>query len=236
MTTPIQHGYPDYGRTAARANVIYHNINDPDIDGQETLPRKFVGDRAHVGFFIQPSAGGFNILFSFHEEEVAASEMGSHNFDIPAGKVANLTIPVCGPWLEIIVTPSAVNSAYTFKVWGTDYPDTYSRNNPIAGSLISQHNVNVGAGATANYAATKIWPGPVSWHVKSTAASWQAFLESVDYQGNVRTLDWDNNAGPNVIRQLYLPHQGVNVRVVNLDAAIKVFYVYVNAHPFGRYG
>jgi hypothetical protein len=236
MTTPIAHGYPDFTRVVAKSDVVYHNIDDLDIDAQETLARKFVGDRTHIGFFIQPSAGGFNLYFSFHGQPVAAEEMGSHSFDVPIGTVAQLTIPVAGPWMEIVVTPSAVNSAYTFKVWGTDTADTYSRTSPNAGSLISQHGVNINAGATRNDAATRLWPGPAAWGVKATATAWQAFLERKDYTGAVTVIDWINNANSGELRQLYLPHQPINIRTVNLDGVARTFYVYINAHPFGRYG
>jgi hypothetical protein len=238
MTAPISHGYPDFGRTLARANVIYHNFSDADIDASETLASRFCGDRAFLTFRFFAVTNHFNLRFEFWDSASGGSFLAVDIWSCRAGKFITGSIPVLGPWLRVVVAPSAVNSAYEFRVYGTDapyWPDTGSSFN---NNLYAQDGISIGAGATRTDNFALIWPGPATWHAASTAASWTSYLEAIDDVGTTSIIDRATQVqdGPGNRRLVYLPRALCRVRTTNNDASARTFFLFVTGHPRGLWG
>lgn len=236
MTAPVAHGYPDYGRTSARANVLYHDVTDADIDAQEALPRKFVGDRAYIQFFFSADTNHFDLSFTYSIGSAGQQTTATQKFSCRQGGSIESSDPVKGPYVSVVVTPSAVNSAYTFKMWGTDGPSHQGSNDDFGNLLYDQDGISIGATTTRTDEISVVWPGPASFFVVSTAASWTSYVEGINKSGTVRHIARRSQVSPVEPQLFFLPRSTVRIRTTNNDAGARLFFMYLNAHPQGLYG
>lgn len=236
MTLPVAHGYPDYGRTYARADITYHDVSDADLDAVETLPRKFVGDRPYLGFFLSPSVNHIRIRFLFFDQPAGGTFRGVQVWEARDDTVARGNVSVTGSYMDVEVTPSAANAAYSLVCWGTDAPMPQHGADSTENSLVSIHNLVIGGGGSSITEHPLVWPGPASWTVHTNATAWDARLETISYLGTVRTLDRLGSGGQETHHQAYLPRAPLRTQILNLDGVDRTFSLYLTAHPLGQFG
>lgn len=236
MTAPIAVGFPDWGRTSARAKVIYHDITDLDIDAVEQLPVKYVGDHTYLQVFFSAVTNHFFVAIDFKDQELGGTTIGWQSFTIRQGDSFRHTFPIPGPFVSIAVTPSAVNSAYLLNAWSTSVPD--QGNGPFdSGRVkIDLDGISIAAGATRTDSLDGPWPGWWSWGGESTAASWISKLEAIDDVGGITVLDRLSQGTGAARRLLHLPFSSLRIRTTNNDAGARSFFIYGTSHPYGRFG
>lgn len=236
MTAPIAVGYPDYGRTSARAKVIYHAITDPDIDAVEVLPTKYVGDHQYLQIFFSATTNHFFVEMFFKDQELGGTSIRWHSFSIRQGDTFLHTFPIPGPFVSITVTPSAVNSAYSLNAWSTSVPDQGNGVFDNGRVGIDLDGTSIGAGVTRTDSLNGPWPGWWSWGGESTAASWISKLEAISDSGAVTVLDRLSQGTGAARRLLHLPFSSLRIRTTNNDAGARSFFIYGTSHPYGRFG
>lgn len=236
MTSPLLHGYPDYGRTSARSNILFHDIEDTDIDAQEVLTLRFCGDRGYIQFFFAADTGHFDVSFRYYVSPVGAGFTVTQKFSCRQGFSLQTSDPVKGASFDVVVTPSAANSAYRFQCWGTDVPSHQGVNDDWGNLLLSEDGTAIGAGATITQTIPNVWPGPASFFAAATATSWVTRVQGINRTGAVRTIARITEAGPPGHHRLYLPRSTVRVQTTNNDGVGRNVFLFLSAHPQGLYG
>lgn len=236
MTQPVSHGYPDYGRTSARADVLWHDIIDPDIDAQETLPKKFIGDRGYVQFFFSADTNHFDLTFNYYMDAGLTQLSTATAWSCRSGNHIEASDPVKAPWVVVVVTPSAVNSAYTFRMWGTDVPANTLSINDTGTQLYDLDGVSIGAGVTRTDVLIPTYSGPATWRMATNSTNWSSYLEAITPTGAIVHIDRISQDQVSERILVYLPRATCRVRTTNNEAAAKTFFGFVSAHPQGIYG
>lgn len=231
MTAPIPHGYPDWGRVAAVSDKIIYADTPSGINGLVTYDRVFVGDAPFIGMALRPTTHHFEFRFLFYDDESAGNLLTGQFFSVRNGSDLMLTIPVAGPWLEMSALPSTSGAAFDRTVWTASSANLYDRNN-FVGSILLNHNANVGAGTTVSVSATRVAPGEAYWSVRSLATNWEMRLETVDYTGTVRRIENASSLGSAIQRGgIFLPPIDARVTLVNNDAASAFMFFSLTARP-----
>lgn len=231
MTQPSPHGYPDWGRYSASADKEIDNQVWADMDVATTFGPYFVGDVEWVNIVVTASAQHFRYRMQFRSSNVAIADMHNQEFIARSVGLSFLSFPVTGPWLFILVTPSAINSTGGFILTSGRRGGNPVNGNSIPNVLISRVNTAVGAGATVTVDATTTYPGPALWNLFVTPAAWTANIDSLDENAVTTRLDTVDNTVGKSSRQLYLPYQPIRLSVTNTSGAGGVFNATVMGVP-----
>lgn len=223
MTAPITHGYPDWGRFAAQSTVIYNRESATVTNGTVVRGPFFVGDVEALGlsFFSGNNEGMVFLVWS--ADEAGAEVMAIEEYHITDLGNVNIGIPVAGPWVEAqVVIGAAGTLTFDLILWAMPkrrtFPDAPGNN-----ILISSVNTAIAAGATATNNATRTWPGPAYWSGWQGVSNFVVFLEALDANGNVYTLDRWQGAGQDFRTLIFLPALPCRIRHVNQTGGANVY-------------
>src|SRR5688572_17716819 len=96
MTTPVQVGYPDWGRYSARATKVYVNAAATASVGLlDNYGPFYVGDVPYLGIAIQ-SDQPLQTIITTYSDESATVQLGFHSIDVRANGQADIILPVFG--------------------------------------------------------------------------------------------------------------------------------------------
>jgi hypothetical protein len=222
VTTPIQHGYPDWGRFDARADVVLAVTSVINHAGQDYGPF-FVGHITHLAFYLGIGTRGVDVTFKFYSDAALSVQLGELIYSLAPGALASWSIPVTAPYLVVNFQPQGGNSDWDFRLWSVagNVPKMWGDGPPIA--LISDLGHNVAGGGVVVVAATEVVPGDCHFEVDTTVATWQAFLETVDSTGTVTRIARITNTLNIVPQRLLLPPALSQVRINNQTGAAGLF-------------
>lgn len=231
MTQPSPHGYPDWGRYSASADKEITTEVWADMDVATVFGPYFVGDVDWVNIIVTASAQHFRYRMRFRADIASVTDIHNQEFVARSVGLSFLSFPVTGPWLSILVTPSAANSTGGFTLSTASRGGNPVNANSTPNVLLSTTNNAIGAGITEANDVVGTFPGPAIWNVFATPATWVAFVESIDETGALTRLDTiDNNVG-RASRQLYLPYEPLRVSFNNSSAAAGNYTITVMTVP-----
>lgn len=205
-----------------------------DID--DAFPVIPVGDHRYIGFSWISNTNHFRLTFSFYDSPSGGFLMGQERFDIRQGERLTMSIPVGGPFLIISFNVSAAGASYSIQAWGMASPAFWTPQLPNDSILYALDNTSIAATTARTDNLPRPWPGPVSWHAVSTAASWTSYIEAVSYTGGITMIDRCTQGTPADRRYLHLPRSSCRIRTTNNDASARTFFIFLSAHPWGIYG
>lgn len=218
MSQPESHGYPDWGRYAAGSDkVVYFDTSAIAVSGESYGPF-FVGDSPYLGVTLTPNTNAARFELSFWQTSAVSGFMGDYYVDCQPATSFNGLIASQGPWLLITANTPVVGGLATKRIWSSHsmYGSAWL---PLEGSMISRNGAAVGAGATVLTQAGRVRPGPAVWNVFSALATWTAWIDVVDYLGNLTRLDTITQAQGNASRSLFLPPANVRFNFQNTTGA-----------------
>lgn len=212
MTSPVAHGYPDWGRFEASADKLLAFDQQLDVDAGTSYPRFFVGDVPYVSVWLNAITNHFAFTLRFLDAQTGGNFLAQQVCSVRDGSEFDATIPVSGPWLELTATPSAANSAFQYALATARTPHIGMRsgyNDPVLVSF----NATVGAGASLTTEAVRVYAGEAHWFAETALATWTARLETFDFAGASIILDeFRGITAGHEGRQVFIPP--VNMRIV----------------------
>lgn len=231
MTAPIAHGYPDWGRFAARADTVWIRSNGFNVDVSATHGPFLSAAYQFLRIKFTASANHFQVFIEFYEDQAGMFSTGIHNFECRQGTTLDWIFPILGPWMAVIVVPNVVASTYTLglhSAWGPYHPTS---SGPDQNLLINRINESVPAGATENYDATFIWPAEAHWFAEKPAGTHEIRLVTLDTLGNETPL---SRLGPDLTSTrtpVFLTARMARIKFVNSAAAAAVFHATLVGRP-----
>jgi hypothetical protein len=228
----VQHGYPDYGRFQARADVILLNEN-PVINADAVRGPFFVGGFTHLGISAVVFAGTCELQFDYTGDEAGGILLASQFVSLRTDDSCAIAIPILGPWLELHINVGTVPLDFIIEMWTTAGPGF---GNPLGLStsvLLSVDGVNVNAAATRTDDLGAVWPGEASFFADFPAgANFTIKLLSVDKGGVTKLLAYVDQNTPQGNHSVFLPATHLRVTSLNSDAAAHPVFLSLAARPF----
>lgn len=231
MTQPVSHGYPDWGRYAAVADKVLVADTQSNISVTTTYPRLFVGDVPYLGINLTVTANHMAFRFLFWDAPTGGNSLTGQGFSIRNGSDLEITIPVGGPWVELIAIPSAANSAFSRLLFTSSQSHRFTFLGYGEGILIS-FNQSIPAGNTVTFSANKVFPGEAHWFTESPGDNWTSRVETFDFAGTATIIDeFRTTTIRDAGRQIFLPPIDVRMVVVNSGAVGASFRGALVARP-----
>lgn len=231
MTAPLPHGYPDFGRYAARSDKLIHSQSNVVISAETEYGPYFVGDVPHIGLRFFAQTNHFQLQATFFDTVGASFFLGNRSFSLRQNSTLDITIPVMGAFVVFTVSPSGANSQFTLRSWNayaSMWSDLSLYNSPVLASM----DQSIGAGAAVEVDATRIWPGSAHWFVAGDATTWITELRTIDYLGTVQNIALIRRfAADSDGFIVFLPAINARIRTTNLSGSAATFRAYLVGRP-----
>lgn len=232
MTTPIAHGYPDWGRQSAASDIRVLEINGL----QQNIPTAgrgtfFVGNSPYIWIILSVDVGGLRLSLNWRDAASGGVLIASDAVDTLAGRSCDGPIAVKGPYLEIFTNVDLAGRVITVRIWHSRSVGQDHRANQHNGLIaIDAGNVNAGATQTFNPAAVRWGWGYWNTYISACAVG-SMKLYALDYLGAVQLLGyWEAGFGP-LATLLVLPPRPIQSVTFNGDAVARTYFISVYCHP-----
>lgn len=228
MTQPTPHGYPDYDRVAARANVQYISESIVNVAVEQIRGPFFVGHQPAIGLLISGNVNGWVIELEFYNDAGLTQFLEQHTFHVTtAGAILRQSISVLGPWLLLRLTPSAAASDLSVKMWATAAPSTIA-GSQLSNLLIGTTGNAIAIGATETIDAGSVWPGTAFLNFQQTAGTAVLTLASLSLGGGTTNF-WRRalTAAQPVGEMIALPVTQVRASIQNTSGAATDYSLYL---------
>lgn len=232
MTQPTAHGYPDWNRVSAQADAVFFDVSNNVINAAQSHDVGFVGNYPACGVLFRADTNHFNVEFDFYQDAARTQFIDNYEVSVRQGLTFNRNIPILGPYLQVVVTPSAAASQYDIRLWAAPNFAISTAIGSISPVLISQTQTNVAAGATSTITAARVSPGEAHVTFMTSATNWFAYVDAIDDAGVVTTID--TFGGPTfetIHHRIFLPPQTIRTRFINNDAGAQDYWMYLVARP-----
>jgi hypothetical protein len=231
MTAPVAHGYPDYGRYAARADKLIDQASAVTISATTTHGRYFVGDVPFVLPFLFADANHIRWRVQFYDAATGGNLLAGFAISTRQGSQFDATVPVVGPFMSLQITPSAANTTYSF-ILSTAHSAIFDSPTSATDNVLATINQSVAAGATVTSDSTRVWPGEATWFVRSTSTNWQFRIDTIDYLGAMLRVEHVALAAAGTQRGvIFLAPANMRLTVINGDAVAREFSTSLVARP-----
>lgn len=234
MTAPIAHGYPDWGRYAARSDVLLLDLTGEAYTGVVTHQLGFVGGYEGIAFSFIAVVGPYRVRISYGTTALSSSIVTQYTFEFQSGGMTNVVLPILGPYCFIEVRGTGASTTYTITA-STSQRDAIDQ--PASGkanAIINNYGQPIGAGATATATASVIWPGGAYLVVYCTGNNWVADVSALSYTGGNNFIDYlVSNGATETQHFLFLPCSQIQVRVTNNSGIAQTYYVFLVGRPIG---
>lgn len=230
MTAPVAHGYPDYGRYSARADLLLINQQNVAVNVDTVYNIGFVGGIEALGVVANSNGTGALWHFDYYSDAAGTLLLSRTSVETGSNRPFEKSLPTYGPFLRITLSPNAAGSTYTLVVWSTTRSAISNNGQPQRSILIAQTTVNIGAGATSTFTASRVWPGSATWSVTGQTTGFRATISHLS-RAAVATVMGSMQTGAlgTIQHQLFLPARVIEVAITNTAAGAANFDTYVTA-------
>lgn len=232
MTQPGQQGYPDFGRLATQANVLFNNEINVNVVNAGNRGPFYVGNVSHIGVNVKAYTTGTRFLLQFWADKALTTLLSSIPIDLQPGTFFKESIPVLGPQFAVTFQTVAANGNVDLQLWHAAGPFIPLTGNSIGSVLVSVDGVNVGAGSGVTDQSVRAHLGWAQWSATmDAAAAWNHKLQVVDYTGAVTTLEYTSTDTGRRSGLIFLPGALPQIASNNADGVARARHVFLHALP-----
>lgn len=235
MTQPTAHGFPDFGRQIAAADISVFETN-AFVQGALTVGRGtyFVGNLPYLWINQLVNLGGMRTTFNFVDAPSGGDFISIVSIDTLAGMVCAGPIAVTAPYVQIFTSVDVIGRQITLRLWqnyswGADYrANLHNAMLAIDGLSVNSLENEVLDAVTVHWG----W-GYFNAHME-LATLGRLRLLAIDYLGNTQLLAyWRNGIAP-IATMLTLPPRPVRLEALNGDGVARDLYaaLYFHTGPF----
>lgn len=230
MTVQTAHGYSDWGRFQAQADIEYYDDAPVNVDAVTNYGPFFVGDVPFIALRFDPLILSHKAELRFFSEVGAVNFFGSYEWHVRNGANVHQSVAVLGSWVQLRVTPSAAGSSFQARIVSAPTAGRIPGLGVNATALIQVSASAIAIGATNQAVAGNVWPGEAVWSVRTSLATFEAYLEVDDYLNVSTIIDAFTETAVDRSRTVYLPAGRMRIRIVNTSGGAGTVYYYLNAN------
>lgn len=234
MTQPVPHGYPDYGRQASESDILIYEFEDFAFTGNILSDPLFIGNAPYL-FVRVTSVANVRVSITWYTTPLANTTLGFDHVSTGDIGEASVNFAVRGTYIEIFtqIDPADEPEFVTVAVYAVRHPYNWLVDVDSPTHLIDAMNVNIAAGANQIFNAVVVRSGRVRWTADfQGATTFIVYVESVDFDGVVRRLDFVRAQARATSRELYIPPIPVRIRAFNQDAVLRELTASMVIDPF----
>ena len=230
MTTPLAHDHPDYQRTVSATDIQVATASGAQGGGTVDHGTFFVGNLPYVYVFLSAGGGGARLRLIWRDA-IGGNVLGDNMVDVLDGMEASGGFAVLGPFVQVTTLVSPVNTVVGLRVWQNLTAGQEAAE--VSHTELIHHNFTaVAAGVTQTTTATRVRWGWGFWNSDFEAATaFSSQLRTVDYQGNIRVLDFIPFATRGPSHLITLPPLPLRLTAFNGDAVARNLFAVVHFHP-----
>jgi hypothetical protein len=232
VTTPTPHGYPDFGRYTALADVIHNNESATVISVNATRGPFFVGSTDCLGVRVVAAVNNLQLVFEYYADQAITQLLTDIIVHVNQGQTFDQTIPVEGPWCRIRIEPNAFNATFTLVVWQAPRSGAALSTTSADNLLISQTAVAIAGATTTTFTATRVAAREayIFMHIDGTGA-WECTLRSRDRAGTLTGLFYASSGTKVQSGVIFLPAQPCEIVAHNIQASAQSLWLFLGASP-----
>lgn len=231
MTTP--HGYQDYGRFAAQADIMYYDRQVYNLLANTSVMLPALSVFGTRSIMVNAWSGSNRFLMQLHwcYDQAGSNLVNTDNYVCPASGEIPLMVPTRSPYLIIeLWAPFALPVLITLTVAGSASPGKL-QGGECANVLMSRSSFAVNAGASDVVRPTVLMPGWATLQVGSGIATWLFYLDCEDVNGGITTFARVDSSAPFAIHRIILPTGCVKCTFFNTSAANGTYSAFLNSVP-----
>lgn len=235
MTAPLAHGYPDYHRSLARADIIFVPFTFATTSTSVTFGPFFMGNSRSVLLTVQCDSGaglGVQLTWTTDPAGIDFVAVESINMRGPSVQVNGYTVR--GPYLTVLLSSPGGAVNYFIALTGESENLAAESGNLSPVYAIEYTGANINAGATRTDNSAIVAPGEAEWFVFTTAATFQANLNTILSDGTVIPLSVMTQVQNPQRERLFVPNRSLQITMKNNDAAAKVFTAILIIHSMAE--
>lgn len=232
MTTPVQHGHPDWSRTVSASDIL---VVDTGTIAQAAATvvhgRFFVGNLPFLWVRLFVDGGGARLRLHWYEDLTGGVAIAENLADTRFPAVAEGPFAVLAPFVEVATLVDATPRDVNCRVWQGLQPS--QTDTQLGGSgLLSAYQSPVPGFTTNTYDANLIRWGWGYWtSLFDLPASYSVRLNAVDYLGAATLLAYNHFTNPHPGGLIVIPAQQMQIQALNNVAAGHVVTFSVFVHP-----
>lgn len=235
-TTPIAHGYPDWGRQVAQSDILVYSLDDAAFTDFEVSARLFAGNTPWLYVNIE-TAANISVDILFFTEQTGGLDLSSEVIVTGDIGVARACIPMRGAYVQIVTAIDAADEpeAVLVNVFAIAEPyNTYAFTEG-ANVLIEAANQAQAAGTNVYYTPNIVVAGRARWVADFVGATtFTIYLKCIAFDGTERILDYVRANNRATDRQVYLPPLPVYIHAFNQDGVSRDILATVTYDPYVR--
>lgn len=232
MTTPLQHGYPDWGRQRAVSDILVLNTGSIAIPGVRVDGPFFVGNLPYL-YCHALCANQAEVTLDWFADSAATIPLERDQLVSGIGGDVTQCVPVAGPYVRITTNVSVNPSTTTLRFYMTSEPFAHFATTGGLNTLISVDGAAVGAVAVGTFNATAARGGWVHWNAffDGGVATLQR-LYAVNFAGVATLIATADNGNATAGSMAFAPAMPLRIVANNADAVPRNLYAVVTHHPF----
>ena len=232
MTTPVQHGHPDWSRTVSASDIL---VLDTGTVAQAAATvvhgRFFVGNLPYLWVRLFVGGGGARMRLHWYEDLAGGVAIAENLVDVLFPGVAEGPFAVLAPFVEVATLVDAAPRDVNARVWQGLQPS--QTDTQLGGCALLSAFQSPVPGFTANtYNAVLVRWGWGHWTALfDLPASYYIRLNAVDYLGVQTLIGFIHSSNPHNGGVIVLPPQPIQIVALNNVAAGHVLTYAVLVHP-----
>lgn len=232
MTSPFQHGYPDWGRQQATADIGVLDESGVNLTAPTTYGPFLVAGLPYLAVECN-SAQSMEVTLDWYTDSSLTQYISGDTIVTPAGGIAYVTLPVVGNYVRFNVERGAYPGTVTVRASMTANPSSETASGGATNNLLEVDGLTVNAGVTNTYNSTNIRGGWARWDATLIlGVVYLVRLYAVDFAGGltlIGVIDSNTGRGGGMI---FVPAMPLRMLFSNFDGANKTAYAFVTHHPF----
>lgn len=232
MTTPLQHGYPDWGRQRAASDILVLNVNNVAIPGNRVDGPLFVGTQPYL-YAHALCANQAEITLDWFADAAATIALERDQLVTGIGGDVTQCVPVAGPYLRITTNTSVNPSTTTLRFYMTSSPFAHFATTGGLNTLISVDNAVIGGFGVATTNATAARGGWVYWNASIyDRTPIFARLFAVQFSGVATLLDFNYHPVNATGKMVLAPALPLRITVQEQTGVGSTYSAVAIHHPF----
>lgn len=232
MTTPITHGFRDFGRQTARADVQVFNSLGLNLVALTQTAVVFVGDIPYM-YVRMSSTSSTNLGISWFADAAGTVSLFGDVMTTATGGEAIQCIPVRGPYVRFTLERGAYPGTVNFQAFMVPVPFNVYAGTDGENTLISVDGTVIPAGTAVAFDAINTRGGWIHWNafLDGGTITLQR-LYAVDFTGVQHLIAVADNGNAGAGSIAFAPALPLRILINNANVVDLSAFAVVTHHPF----
>lgn len=226
MTQPVTHGFPDFNQQLLTSDVL--QVFDDNVTADSfDKPIKYIGNAQYIAVRADAFVKNWGMTWNWWADPAGAQFLAGVSINMLEGDFFSQSMPVYGPYVEILGSSNVAGGRYRCKVWtaGGMFVPVSALDIVLVSSL-----VNTPANGSTQVDTSRVGAYPAVLSAHSGLANWGVRVQAITKAGTTSEIAAVfNNTEPHTIM---IPPDHIRVFTDNFTGAADNIQVNLVAKPW----